>query len=143
MWGLMKLLYIVSSADLGRIFWSLRRSPIVLFTLFIIILKWSSKDKRLSRTTPKCFCELVSDTLLLLKARGGWYSFFAFLLNITSWACLLGSGLKIHDSHLTCKVENKFLNVREWVEVAEWNKRWPLPSLAIQWIVSVCERKLW
>ena len=35
--------------------------------------------------------------------------------------------VKIHDSHLTCKVANKFLNVRERVEVVEWNKRWSLP----------------
>ena len=27
-------------------------------------------------------------------------------------------------SHLTCKVANKCVNVRERVEVAEWNKRW-------------------
>ena len=56
----------------------------VLFTLFNIIFKWSLKDKRLSRTTPKCFCELVSDTLLLLKVRARWYSYFVLLLNITS-----------------------------------------------------------
>ena len=31
--------------------------------------------------------------------------------------------LKICDSHLTCKVANKCLNVRERVEVVEWNKR--------------------
>ena len=40
--------------------------------------------------------------------------------------------LKIRDSHLTCKVANKCLNVREPVEVVEWNKWWspflPLPS---------------
>ena len=62
----MKLLYIVSSTDLDRILWILLRSPIVLFTLFNIIFKLSSKNKGLPRT-PKCFCELVSDTLLLLK----------------------------------------------------------------------------
>ena len=32
--------------------------------------------------------------------------------------------LKIHGSHLTCKVANKCLNVREQLEVVEWNKRW-------------------
>ena len=32
--------------------------------------------------------------------------------------------LKIRDSHLTCKVTNKFLSARERVEVVEWNKRW-------------------
>ena len=31
--------------------------------------------------------------------------------------------LKICDSHLTCKVANKFLNVLERVEVVEWKKR--------------------
>ena len=35
--------------------------------------------------------------------------------------------LKICDSHLTCKVANKCLNVRERVEVVEWNKKWSLP----------------
>ena len=35
--------------------------------------------------------------------------------------------LKIRDSHLTCKVANKCLDVRERVEVVEWNKRWSLP----------------
>ena len=28
---------------------------------------------------------------------------------------------------VTCKVANKCLNVREWVEVVEWNKRWSPP----------------
>ena len=32
--------------------------------------------------------------------------------------------LKICDSHLTCKVANKCLNVRGRVEVVEWNERW-------------------
>ena len=32
--------------------------------------------------------------------------------------------LKICDSHFTCKVANKCLNVRERMEVVEWNKRW-------------------
>ena len=35
--------------------------------------------------------------------------------------------LKICDSHLTCKVANKCLNVRERVQVVEWNKKWSLP----------------
>ena len=28
-----------------------------------MILKWSSKDERLSRTKPKCFCEIISHAL--------------------------------------------------------------------------------
>ena len=35
--------------------------------------------------------------------------------------------LKICDSHLTCKIANKCLNVREQVEVVEWNKKWSPP----------------
>ena len=35
--------------------------------------------------------------------------------------------LKTRDSHLTCKVANKCLNVLERVEVVEWNKRWSPP----------------
>ena len=35
--------------------------------------------------------------------------------------------LKIRDSHLASKVADKCLNVRERVEVAEWNKRWSPP----------------
>ena len=57
-----KLLYMASSAGLGRMLRSLFRSPIVLLTLFNIVFKCSSKDKRLSRIMPNCFCELASDT---------------------------------------------------------------------------------
>ena len=35
---------------------------------------------------------------------------------------------KIRDSHLTCKVSNKYQNVRELVEVVEWKKDGPLSS---------------
>ena len=45
---------------------------------------------------------------------------------------------KICDNHLTCKVENKCLNVRERVEVVEWNKMVPsLPLLSCELSVSV------
>ena len=48
--------------------------------------------------------------------------------------------LKICDSHLTCKVANKFLNVRERVEVVAWNKMTPsLPLLSCELLVSVKE----
>ena len=49
--------------------------------------------------------------------------------------------LKICDIHLTCKVANKYLNVREWVEMAEWNKKWsPLTILSCESSVSVKEK---
>ena len=49
--------------------------------------------------------------------------------------------LKICDSHLTCKVANKCLNVRERVEVVEWNKKVvpSLPLLSYESSVSVKE----
>ena len=39
--------------------------------------------------------------------------------------------LKIRGSHLTCKVANKCLNVREGVEVEKRNKNGPLPFPAV------------
>ena len=55
--------------------------------------------------------------------------------------------LKICDSHLTCKVSNKCLNVRERVEVVEWNKRWspPFPCYPVNrqcpWKKTLIEKK--
>ena len=47
---------------------------------------------------------------------------------------------KICDSHLTCKVANKCLNVHERVEVVEWNKMVPsLPLLSCELSVSMKE----
>ena len=51
------------------------------------------------------------------------------------------------DSHLTWKVANKCLNVREWVEVVEWNKKWspPFPrcpmSRQCPWKKTLIEKK--
>ena len=55
--------------------------------------------------------------------------------------------LKIRDSHLTCKVANKCLNIRERVEVVEWNKRWfpPFPCCPVNcqclWKKTLIEKK--
>ena len=55
--------------------------------------------------------------------------------------------LKICDSHLSCKVANKCLDVREWVEVVEWNKRWSSPfpccplSRQCPWKKTLIEKK--
>ena len=55
--------------------------------------------------------------------------------------------LKIRDSHLACKVANKCLNVREWVEVGEWNKRRspPFPCCPVSrqcpWKKTLIEKK--
>ena len=45
----------------------------------------------------------------------------------------------MRDSRLTCKVANKCLNVRERVEVVQWNKRWSPPFPCCPVIVCVCE----
>ena len=56
--------------------------------------------------------------------------------------------LKICDSHLTCKVANKCLNVRERVEVVEWNKKWspPFPCCPVSrqcpWKKTLIEKKI-
>ena len=49
--------------------------------------------------------------------------------------------LKICDGHLTCKVANKCVNVCEWVEVVEWNKKIvpSLPLLSCELSVSMKE----
>ena len=50
--------------------------------------------------------------------------------------------LKIYDSHLTCRDANKCLNVRERVEVLEWNKRWSLPSPIFLWHLCPWKKSL-
>ena len=56
--------------------------------------------------------------------------------------------LKICDCHLTCKVANKCLNVRERMEVVEWNKRWspPFPCCPVNhqclWKKTLIEKNL-
>ena len=44
--------------------------------------------------------------------------------------------LKIRDSHLTCKVANKCVNVREQVGVVNGMKKGPLPLLSCESSVS-------
>ena len=43
---------------------------------------------------PRCFGEVVRVTLALSNSNGGWTVFFNFQLKMTSWACLIVSGLK-------------------------------------------------
>ena len=42
----------------------------------------------------RCFWDGNCETLMLLKNDNGWFIFFDFRLKMTSWACLLGFGLK-------------------------------------------------
>ena len=47
----------------------------------------------------------------------------------------------MHGIHHTSKVENKYLDVHERVEMVQRNKDGPLSSPALQWIVRICKRK--
>ena len=74
--------------------WSLRNKPIVLFTLLSILFKCSWRSNLVSNNIPKCFRVTDWVTMLLLKLNVGWVDFWSLWEKITSWAGLLGSGLK-------------------------------------------------
>ena len=94
-WLLINVLYIVSRDDLGRIGWNLRNRPIVLLIFWVIFFMCSTKFSLTSNVNPRCFWDILFFKGMLLKERQGWSSFLVFLLNITSCACLVKSGLKI------------------------------------------------
>ena len=93
--GLMKALYIVIKDGLGKTCWNFHNKPIVLFTLVKIVLIWKSKDNFESKCRSKCFWELALLTGILLKNILGWMFLVVILLKMTSWACFVGSWLKL------------------------------------------------
>ena len=94
-WLLINVLYIVSRDDLGRIGWNLRNRPIVLLIFWVIFFMCSTKFSLTSNVNPRCFWDKLFFKEMSLNERQGWSSFLIFLLNITSCACLVKSGLKI------------------------------------------------
>ena len=72
--------------------WSLRRSHVVLFTLFCAFFKCKIKSNLVSNIIPRCLWVEDDLTKFSLKYNRGWS---IFLLKITSWACFLGSGLNL------------------------------------------------
>ena len=92
---LIKVLYIVRRDDLGKIFWNLRKRPIVLLILLVILFIWSEKFNFISNVKPRCFWNKLLLNGILLNKRVGWGNFLIFLLNITYCACLLKAGSKI------------------------------------------------
>ena len=76
--------YIIKSAGLGKIFCNFRNNPMVLLIIFDTFVTCSSNVDLLSNFNPKCFCDDALDTLLLLKHKVGWQTFFSFLEKITS-----------------------------------------------------------
>ena len=81
-----------NKGDLGNMWWSFRNKPIVLLTSLIILLRCSWKFSLVSKNIPKCFWVIDRVTMLLLKINEGWDDLQE---KRTSWACLLGSGLKL------------------------------------------------
>ena len=81
-----KHLYIVSGGP-GKIFCNFRNNPMVLLILFDTFVKCLSNNlvNLLSNFNPKCFCDDAWETLLFLKRKGGWQTFFSFLEKIVSF----------------------------------------------------------
>ena len=94
-WLLINVLYIVSRDDLGRIGWNLRNRHIVLLIFWVIFFICSTKFSLTSNVNPRCFWDKLFFKEMSLNERQGWSSFLIFLLNITSSACLVKTGLKI------------------------------------------------
>ena len=96
-WLLINVLYIVSSGDLGRSDWNLRNRPIALLIFGVLkeCFYVSTKFRLTSNVNPRCFWDILFFKGMSLNERQGWSSFLVFLLNITSCACLVKSGLKI------------------------------------------------
>ena len=94
-WGLTNDLKIVINNVLGKVSWSLRRSPIVLLTLFCTLFRCKLKPSLVSKIIPRCLSVDDDLTKFSLKYNRGWSFSLIFLLKITSWACFLGSGLNL------------------------------------------------
>ena len=94
-WLLINVFYIVSRDNLGRIGWNLRNRPIVLLIFWVTFFMCSTKFSLTSNVNPRCFWDILFFKGMSLNERQGWSSFLVFLLNITSCACLVKSGLKI------------------------------------------------
>ena len=94
-WLLINVMYIISRDDLGRIGWNLRKRQIVLLVSWVIFFMCSTKFSLMSNVNLRCLGDILFFKGMSLIERQGWSSFLVFLLNITSCACLVKSGLKI------------------------------------------------
>ena len=101
--GLINDLYIVSREGLVNIFCNFLNNPIVLMILLSLSLRCSWKSSLVSKIITVCSWIVDWMTTVLLKFNDGWFGLLSFLENITSCACLLGSGLKLNfhcNAHL-------------------------------------------
>ena len=81
--------------DLGKICWNLRKIFIVLLIFLVKLFICSEKFNFISNVKPRCFWNKLLLNGILLNKRIRWSNVLIFILNITSCACLLISGLKI------------------------------------------------
>ena len=81
--------------DAGTIGRNLRNRSIVLLIFWVIFFMCSTKFSFASNVNPRCVWNALFSKRMLLNERLKWSSFIVSLLNITSCACLVKSGLKI------------------------------------------------
>ena len=86
---------IVINDVVGKVSWSLQRSPIVLFTLLCTFFRCKLKSNLVCNIIPRCLWVDDDLTMFSSKYNGGWSILLIFLLKITYWACFLGSGLNL------------------------------------------------
>ena len=79
--------------NLGRIGWNLPNRPIVLPIFWVIFFMCSTKFNLTSIVNPRCFWDILFFIRMLFDERQEWSNFIVFLLNITSYTCLVKSGL--------------------------------------------------
>ena len=90
--GSNKWFYIVSSGALVNNFCNFL---IVLLILLSLSLRCSWKSRLVSKIIPRCLWFVDWMTTVLSKFNDGWFGLLSSLEEITSCACLLGSGLKL------------------------------------------------
>ena len=71
------------------------KRPIVFFTLANTMSRWSWNVNLESNNTPRSFWEIFCEMSVLLKNNLRCDTLWSFLLNETSWACLLGSAFRL------------------------------------------------
>ena len=62
---------------------------------FLFFWQWSSKLNLEWNTIPKCLRIVVILTMLLSNIKPGWFLCEVLRLNMISWACFVGSGIKL------------------------------------------------
>ena len=94
-WLLISVFYLVSRDDLGKIGWNLHHRPIILLIFWVMFFMCSPKFSLTSNVNPRCAWDILFFKGMSLNERKEWSTFLVSILNITSCACSVKSGLKI------------------------------------------------